>query len=65
MKKNHIVALSAAMVLVGLAGCDSNDRNRDYNTRTDRDSVDEHLRNQYRAGRAARYGVPERALGNQ
>lgn len=63
MKKNHIVALSAAMVLVGLAGCDSNDRNRDYNTRTDRDSSMSTGATSTGQGGRRGYGVPDARSG--
>lgn len=62
VKTKHFVAL-AGLALVGLAGCDSNDRNRDYNTRSDRGASMDTATSTGSGGNRGYY-VPENRMGD-
>lgn len=58
MKIKLIVGV-ASLALHGLTGCDSNDRNRDYNTTTSRDASMDSTATSTGAGGQRGYYVPE------
>lgn len=58
MKIKLIVGV-ASLALLGLTGCDSNDRNRDYNTTTSRDASMDSTATSTGAGGQRGYYVPE------
>lgn len=63
MKTKLIVGV-AALSLLGLTGCDSNDRNRDYNTTTNRDASMNNNATATGSGSSRGYYVPEHHMGS-
>ncbi len=53
-----------ALALLGLTGCDSNDRNRDYNTTTSRDASMDNTATATGSGSNRGYYVPEHRMGS-
>ncbi len=63
VKTNLIVGV-AALAFLGLTGCDSNDRNRDYNSTNNRDASMGDTATSTGSGGNRGYYVPEHRMGN-
>lgn len=63
MKTKLFVGVTA-LALLGLTGCDSNDRNRDYNRTTNRDASMGDMATSTGSGSNRGYYVPENRMGD-